>query len=118
MRIPGGDTVNFLFPVWKRDEKKDAERTDLGSVLIRMHVEPNKRLAYITRLGAAATGEEFEKKEPQTFREFLKFVGMILLVLVMMIALLAINLLAASGVMIFLWWLLKLLFVRLPNRFI
>jgi hypothetical protein len=36
----------------------------------------------------------------------------------MMIVLLAVNLLAASGVMIFLWWLLKLLFVRLPALFI
>jgi Zn-dependent protease with chaperone function len=117
MRIPGGETVSFLFPVWKRDEKKDVERTDLGSVLIRMHVEPNMRLAYITRLGATATGEVFEKKEPQTFRELLKFVGMILLVLAMMVILLAVNLFAASAVMIFLWWLLKLIFVRLPSRF-
>jgi len=117
MRIPGAETVNFLFPVWKRDDKKDFERTDLGSTLIRMHIEPNKHLAYVTRLGAAPTDEEFERKEPQTFVEFLKFVGMIILVTAMMIVLLAVNLLAASGVMIFLWWILKLLFVRLPASF-
>jgi Zn-dependent protease with chaperone function len=118
MRIPGGETVNFLFPVWKRDEKKDLERTDLGSVLIRMHVDPTRRLAYVARLGASPTDDAFEQKEPQTLAEFLKFVGMIVLVLAMMIVLLTINLLAASGVMIFLWWLLKLLFVRLPALFI
>jgi hypothetical protein len=120
VRVPGGETVDFLFPVWKRIEEKDNARTDIGSTLIRMHIVPEKRLASIARLGAILNDETSTAPAPKEgivtqTRDALKFAGLIAFVVMLLGALVVVNLAAVSGVMMVLWWVLKTVFVTIPG---
>jgi hypothetical protein len=120
VRLPGGETVDFLFPVWKRIEEKDNARTDIGSTLIRMHIVPEKRFASIARLGATLEDAGSSASTPKEglvtqARDILKFAGLIVFVVMLLGALIVVNLAAVSGVMMVLWWILKTLFVTIPG---
>ena len=119
VRLPGGETVDFLFPVWKRDEEKDNARTDIGSTLIRMQLNPEKRLVSIARLGAIVEDAGSSAPAPKEgiltqAWDILRFAGLIVFVVMLMAALIVLNLAAVSGIMMVLWWILKIVFVTIP----
>ena len=118
VRIPGATPINFLFPVWDKAVDKDQTRTDISATLLRMHPEQSKRLADVTRLGARITGELPARSKTsllEVVREVPGFTKMLLTVLLMLSGMIVVNLIAVSCGMMAAWWLMKVVFVKLPG---
>ncbi len=125
VRIPGAISVNFLFPVWDRNVDKDQTRTDISAVMLRMHLDQEKRLKQIRKLGARTLRPDDQPSEgkPASRRakalEYLRYIAQLLkglaIVLVLLAGMMGVNLIAVSCAMMAAWWILKIALVTVPG---
>ena len=125
VRIPGATSVNFLFPVWDRNVDKDQTRTDISAVMLRMHLDQEKRLTQIRKLGARTLRPDDQPSEgkPASRRakalEYLRDIAQLLkglaIVLVLLAGMMGVNLIAVSCAMMAAWWILKIALVTVPG---
>jgi len=120
VKIPGAVTVNFLFPVWDKDVDRDEKRTDIASTLLGMHLDHDKRLVAVTKLGAqpeATDGQpaSFRAKLAEFARDLPGFLKWLAIGVVLMVLLVIANLVAVSCAIMVAWWMLKVVFVTIPG---
>jgi len=119
VKIPGARVVNFLFPVWDRDVATNDTQLDVTSVLVRMHLNQEKRIAKVKQLGARQVDFVPVKTWTEVVRENLPEIPRFVWALAMGVALLAgmvvANLIAVSLAMMAAWWILKVIFVTVPR---
>jgi Zn-dependent protease with chaperone function len=116
MKVPGAESVHWLFPVWDPAVDQDQTRSEVTTVLMHMHLPLEPRLQRLERLGTRAAGAPLATPDRgYTWREIVAGawwlgVGAGILGVVMVV-----SAAGAAAVLYFLGWLLNRVLVEFPG---
>jgi hypothetical protein len=116
MKVPGAESVHFLFPAWDPAIDRDQTRSEVTTGLLHMHLPLEPRLRRLERLGAGVGVAPLATADPGlTWREIAAGAGWLAVGAVLLGVVVALSAMGAAAVLYALGWLLQRLLVAFPQ---